>query len=260
MNRLSKEQKEHIKELKNKGLSLRSIQKITEFPLSTIQYNLNKNSGKRRIKAINIKLSNFQIGEIVGAFAGDGSFQHNQNGRSSKYFVKFYFSYENDEQYKNYIITLLKNIGLNPKVYVRYYQKRPSSFEIRVASKKFVEFLREYLFWEGKKVLSIRLRRKLDRYSLPFLLGFTRGVIDTDGFVCPTKTGCGVVSAGLINNIKNILNRIGIKSKVYISKSRKSNWNDIYLLIIPKKYLNRFSKMVGLSNKRKKHKLDEIMG
>ena len=76
MKRLTQESKNFIKILANKGLSLRKIQNITNIPLSTLQYNLNKNSERKRTREIIISQSDFLKGEIIGAFAGDGRYKY----------------------------------------------------------------------------------------------------------------------------------------------------------------------------------------
>ncbi len=97
MKRLAQENKESIKKLANEGLSLREIQKITKIPLSTLQYNLNKNSGRKRTKEIIIPESDFLRGEIIGAFTGDGCYKYTKRGRSRNHLITFTLSFEKDK-------------------------------------------------------------------------------------------------------------------------------------------------------------------
>ena len=77
--------------------------------------------------------------------------------------------------------------------------------------------------------------------------------MDTDGFVS-NKVGCGVVSEGLINNLKKILLKNEIKSSIKIIK-RPPNRKDLYLLTIDKSYLNSYYEKIGFSNLRKEKEL-----
>ena len=104
MRKLTQNDKEFIRNLSNKGLSLRKIQNITKVPLSTIQYNLNKNSGRKRTKEIQIPKSDFLKGEIIGAFAGDGCYTKRNRKRGINHFIRFFLSYNFDKEYKDYLM------------------------------------------------------------------------------------------------------------------------------------------------------------
>ncbi len=85
------------------------------------------------------------------------------------------------------------------------------------------------------------------------MLGFARGLMDTDGFVS-NRVGCGVVSERLIDNLKEILSKNYIKSIIKIIK-RPLNRRDLYLLTIDKRNLNNYEQKIGFSNLRKKKEL-----
>ena len=161
-------------------------------------------------------------------------------------------------------------MGLNPKEYIRKYLGQPSAFEIRICSIRFLEFIKDHLIWENykgsiqkyknskTKTYSVRLKYKLENYSHEFLLGFVRGLMDTDGFVKSNNIGCGVVSKKLIQNLEKILLKNEIITNIKVIK-RPPNRRDLYLLIINKTYLNIYSEKIGFSNIRKNNELLKIL-
>ncbi len=261
MKRLTKNQKEIIKNFHSKGLSLRQIQKKTNIPLSTLQYNLNKNSGRKRTKELIIPESDFIIGELIGAFAGDGSFYANTNDGYKRYWIRFFLSYYDDKQYMFYLCKILKNMDLNPKIYIKKFNGKPSSFEIRVISINLYLFIKRYLFWEGKKANSVCLKDKISAYSNDFLFGFARGLMDTDGFIENNSIGFGVTSKRLVENLSEILSMIGICTNITIKKPKKENWREVYLIRTSKKvFLKIYSDKIGFSHFRKQKELFNLTG
>ena len=81
--RLSKEDKLTIKELTNKGRSLRDISKIMNLGITTIYYQVRKFKPRQR-KNFVINISEEEIGELTGAFAGDGSSYYSINDKKDK--------------------------------------------------------------------------------------------------------------------------------------------------------------------------------
>lgn len=257
MERLSETQINLIRTLSNKKLSLRKIQQKTKIPLSTLQYRLNKNKKVKRERQIKIPSSEFIKGEIIGSFAGDGNYYHDQNGRCSKHYVRYSLSYRDDKNYADYLSLVFKNIGLNVNIYIKLYKGKPSAFELRVCSLNFIRFIKEYVIWKNKKTYSIQLRKDI-KLSKNFLLGFARGIMDTDGFVESHGVACGVVSKKLINDLKKIFSIIQIKPKITVKK-REGKRKNLYLLRVSKKYLGTYNEYIGFSNLRKKKRLIEII-
>ena len=255
MQRLSKDQIKLLKTLSNKGLSLRKIQKRTKIPLSTIQYRLNKNKGLKREKQIKIPSSDFIKGELVGSFAGDGNYYYDKTGRCSKHRIRYSLSYQKDREYANHLVSILKSMGLNVHNYIKMYKGNPSELELRVHSINFIKFIKEYIVWEGRKSYSVQLKENI-KCNKNFLLGFVRGVMDTDGYVESHGIACEVTSKNLISNLKDILSSIKINPKITIRK-RKGKKN-LHRIRISKKYLKIYKKCIGFSNPRKMKKLVEI--
>ena len=258
MNRLSNEQKNIIKSLHSEGLSLRNIQQKTDIPLSTLQYNLNKNSGRKRIKQLILPKSEFILGEIIGAFCGDGSYFHSKSKRSGKYLVRYFLSYRDDMEYANYLHSVFKKMNLNPFFIIRKNKGIQNVIEVRISSIKLIELIKSYVLWEEDKTYSVRLIRSIKSYSKDFLFGFARGMMDTDGFVETYNVACGVISKRLIENLSDIFSIVNLNSKITI-RIRPCR-RDLYLLRVPKKSLEIYYKNIGFSNLRKEKKLLGIIG
>ncbi len=258
MRRLKKEEIILIKDLYQKGQSLRKIQKILDLPLSTIQYHVGENKGMGRIKRINLPESNFMKGELVGAFAGDGSYYHDTSGRRSDYRTTYFLSYKDDQKYANYLESVLKSIGLSVNKSISKNKKgEPSCLRIWVCSVELISFIKRYLEWKSPKTYSVKLK---EGYSLDhdFLFGFARGLMDTDGFVESHRVACASVSRGLINNLRNIFKLIGINSNIKFIK-KNGNRKSQYRVRVKKSDLAIFYHKIGFSNKRKQEALLKIL-
>ena len=68
-----------------------------------------------KAKQIKIPNSEFLIGQIIGAFSGDGCYSKNKTKKGIKHFVRFFLSYKKDKEYKDYLFLLFQNINLTPE-------------------------------------------------------------------------------------------------------------------------------------------------
>tara|TARA_Y100000034_G_C6806195_1_gene362002 strand:- start:353 stop:1033 length:681 start_codon:yes stop_codon:yes gene_type:complete len=203
-------------------------------------------------------LSDFQIGELIGSFAGDGNFYYSSHGRSGHYRIRYYLSYKDDMDYSKYLSHLLEMMNLRTNTFFKKYKGKLSVIELVVRSKDFYKFIRKYLIWEGKKTYSVRLKSYINGYSDDFLRGFVRGLMDTDGFVEISGVAFGVVSRDLVLNFEAILSKFNIGSKLSI-KPGKGNCKDCYLCRIPRRYLELYNEIFGFSNLRKINSLMKIL-
>ncbi len=193
-------------------------------------------SFKRKPGKFICKLNDFQIGEIIGAFAGDGSFYHNTHGRSSMYMIRYFLSYQDDKDYADYLANIIGKTNLNTNMFFRKYKGKGSTIELRACSKDLYNFIKTYIIWEkSDKTCSIRLIKDISGYSNDFLRGFVRGLMDTDGFVETYNISLGVISEGLINNFKTILDKHKIESKLSIRKNREGNRRNLYICRVLRK-------------------------
>jgi len=256
--RLIIDEKEKIKELTLGGKSLRQISRIMNLGITTIYYHVRKLKGKQR-KNFKCELSDFEIGELVGAFAGDGSFYHDTYGRSSHYSVSYYLSYKDDQDYAKYLTVLLKKMSLNPMIFFSKHKGELSKITLRVSSKDFYNLIKNYLVWEGKKTYSVRLKEDVSNYNDEFLKGFIRGLMDTDGFVEPYNPAFGVVSKKLSLDFRNILDIFKVKYSFRVKRDKRNNRKDLYFCRICGESRKRYYELFSFSNLRKQNALLKIL-
>lgn len=255
--RITKEEKEKIKRLSLDGKSLREISKIMNLGITTIYYQVRKFKPKQRKDFNPVGLNSEKIGELIGAFAGDGSYYPSIHKRICHHKIRYSLSFKKDKPYAEYLRTLLRQLNLNPFLIISSHNIEPDSIEILVNSRTYMEFIKKFLFWEGKKTYSVCLRSPLGEYNEDFLIGFARGLMDTDGFVELYNVSCGCVSKELIGNLTDIFNKLGISYKV--SKRIKEGRRDLFLIRVPKGGLRKYHKLIGFSNPYKLNKLKQIL-
>lgn len=247
-----------IKKLTNKSKSLRFISKQLGLNITTIYYQVRKFKPKRQ-KDFVVNLNDFQIGELIGAFAGDGSYFHKdydyKGNRTGHYTTRYFLSLKTDEPYANYLAELLTKMNLHPMKFIR---KEDNVIHLTVYSKSFIKFIKSYLAWEKDKTLTIRLKDNFFVYSNDFLRGFARGLMDTDGFLNKSNAACACISKHLMSNLSEIFRKFGINHSQKKLK-RKGNQRDIYYVRAFKENIDIYEKLIGFSNDFKSRKLKEIV-
>lgn len=242
MKRLNKNQRDSIKNLALEGFSLNRISKELNLPKTTVYYWFRKVVG-RKIKPIVINRdSKEKIGEIIGVFAGDGSFTYVP--KQWEYVIRFFMG-NCEESHLKWFIKILENVfSKRPYVYCDNGQ-----YVIGLRSKKISKFLKEYLAWEvHNKTNSIKLKKDPTNFSVEFLKGFLRGLIDSDGYIHPRfrSISFATTSPELHKQTKNILDIFGIKysqrinqikhwSPLYVIQVWSDDASKLYFLVKPKK-------------------------
>lgn len=255
--RLSEEDKDHLKRLTLEGKSLNTISKLTGLGKTTIYYQVRKFKPRQWCK-MEINLSEFEIGELVGAFAGDGNYYHKkydpspEGNKDSRYRIRYFLSLNSEQDYALYLIALLKRLNLNPGKYIR---EKEGTICINLNSKDFSLFIKKYLRWEEDKTFSIRLRNELDQYSEEFLKGFARGLMDTDGFMNDANATCACISKRLIDNLGDIFTKFNIvHSRTSLQPSGKNRRLLFYARVL-KAGLITYERYIGFSNNHKREKM-----
>jgi hypothetical protein len=248
--RLTRDEIEIIKNMTLQGKSLRNISSETGIGLTTIYYQVRKFKPKERKEFI-INLSNEKIGELVGAFAGDGSYYKGNTGHHK---VKYTLSLKDDYNYGVYIGSLLKKLNLNPFLFKR---EKYNSIDVTINSLSFINLIKQYVDWKEKKGHSIELKENIGKYSKDFLIGFARGLMDTDGYVEVSNVSCASISEKLIKNLMEIFDIFNIEYK-YSIKERK-NRKDLFLVRVHRKSLEKYKKVIGFNNEYKLVKLNKIL-
>ncbi len=162
-------------------------------------------------------------GEIVGAFAGDGSFQ---KGSNYHYVIRFYLS-PDEEAYGK--ILCQKMSLLFSKTPRMWKSSCVNNFVIRYNSKIVYLWLKKYLVWDENKTATIRLKGKIFDYSRLFLIGFLRGCLDTDGYVSRNggSTVFATISIKLADQISEALSLLNVP---YCCKVYYSRWKPLYTI------------------------------
>ncbi len=244
MKRLTEKEKETIVDLIKEGKSINEISRIMDKAKSTIYYHYKKNFGKKQ-KEVKFNFNDEELGEFLGIFAGDGC------------------SINYPETYK-YKITV--STGLYEKIYHEYlinfctkiFDKKPQSFTaggnvciLQYLSKPIYCLLRRFLFWENKKTYTIKLREE-KAFSTMLLVGFIRGLFDTDGcFYKPKmRINLGTVSKELFLQMRSILEVLGYNPSHYVRKPTE-NEAKFYELALHGQESKKFIKMIKPRNKNK---------
>lgn len=140
-------------------------------------------------------LSPIEQGYLFGLFEGDGYKLWDKNSRH--YQVEFYLNSVNDTKTINFLVSLLRKIGLKPGL---YQDKRFNCKRIRVYSKEFFGII--------NKNEDITYRTK------QFNIGFVSGMIDSEGYVNKKKSYITIVNTNktVLKRILTFLESIHLKS------------------------------------------------
>lgn len=255
--RLEKGEIEIIKRLTLKGKSLREISKILNLNITTIYYQVRKFKPKQ-VKDLNPSgLNDEKIGELIGAFAGDGSFYKSVYKRARHYKIRYTLctKTKEEQEYIDYLMRLLLKLNLNPHV---SFRRNEGCADVGVNSKEYIQFIEKFLIWEDKKTYSVQLRNSINSYNQEFLRGFVRGLMDTDGWVGESSVFCGSVSKNLIENLAAIFDTLGISYKLS-KRNPKGNQKEFNLIRVPKNNLQKYLEIIGFSNLAKLNKLKTIL-
>lgn len=257
--RLSSKELVLIRTLTNEGRSLNYLSKLIGVGKPTIYYQVRKFKPRIR-KDFLINLNDFQIGELIGAFAGDGTYFHKEYnpkiGGDSHYKIRYCLSSLTDIPYSKYLLKLLRKLGLNPYIIKK---KNGNGIELTINSKSLIEFIQKFLIWDKDKTFSIRLRESIENYSDEFLRGFARGLMDTDGFLNPGNAVCACISERLIDNLASIFTRFDMEI-TRTSLKRGGNRRELFFVRVKRKSLNRYAEIISFSNEDKHNEMLSILG
>ena len=129
--RLSDKQIERIKRLSLRNKSIRSIARELDLNVTTV-LSYKKNS-RLKEKKMDFRVWNpLEIGEMIGAFAGDGSYYYSRAGRSGNHICRYHFNVE-EEEYVNELCSLLERSGLNV---FKYKVRGRNNIDIKMNSKE----------------------------------------------------------------------------------------------------------------------------
>ena len=222
-----------IKKLTEHGTSLNNIQKLTGLSKTTIYYHVRKIKGRTIVQpSINFK-SEKTLGEVVGIFAGDGSL--NFVADDYRYTIRIHSSIYNFE-YLLYVKKLYERCFKTKFRICKYNTRR----FLEKQSKMIYNFFFNYIdFNPHDKANTVKLKSGLSR---EFKIGYLKGILDTDGTVCNTKTGKKIAiytsSDFVAPQIRNIIEELGFACGM--SKSSK----DVYSIYLLSRDVDRFIRFV----------------
>lgn len=240
---LTKKQVAYIKTHAKKGKSLNQISKDLKIPKTTAYWWFRKTVGKK-IHPVKIDTKNREsLGEIVGAFCGDGNFFFNK--KTYNYRITFSLG-ENENEYASLLSGILeKSFSRKPHM---WHNKKYHVCCVVIHGKEIYKFLLRNLTWNDDKTLTVRLRNNIGSYDSDFMKGFIRGLFDTDGYIdSKGDVGVAVISKELINQASSILETFGIENQKFVWKQKEPR-RDLFGIRIPKSSSRHFVKTIGFTN------------
>jgi len=226
----------------NNNFSINKISKELNLAKSTIYYHYNKIKGKK-FKEIEFNFNQKELGEFLGIFAGDGNFFHTSE---EGYRIRFFVGYYEKDYSKNLKKLFFKIFNKNPWTW-----NNKSVIILQYKSKTLYNLLKKYLSWNGKKTYSINLTNL--NHSKRFLIGFLKGLLDTDGYYNKNRNTImfGTTSKNLNLQTNFILGKIlNIKFSNYINYQK--NRKPLYQTLIYGKYTYTLLKILKPRNPNKK--------
>ncbi|MEK6888154.1 MAG: LAGLIDADG family homing endonuclease [Candidatus Aenigmatarchaeota archaeon] len=215
-----------IRKLIKNGSSLNYISKELGVGKTTIYYYFRKTKGRTFEPPVIKFVSDRELGEVVGIFTGDGSQSFDPKGYH--YQNRVHFGTHN----KNYLIYV-------KDLYERCFGKKffitrdgPTKLILVTNSKDIFNFFHRYINFDSHDKSNTAYLKINYRKNKDFVLGFLKGLLDTDGTLCISKNGMRISyytsSDKLAKQISAFLNLFKIKNNV--SKSKKGN-NCVYLFV-----------------------------
>jgi hypothetical protein len=212
--RLNGSQIQSIKQLSKKGKSIRQISNTLNINMTTVYYYTRKENGLKIRQPKFDTLNDSEIGEIIGAFAGDGSYCYSSTGRSGNHNVRFHFG--KGDPYIERLNVILSKAQLNTFI----YPTKRNGMDLKMNSLSLISMIKGYLSWDGKKTYSVRLKSR--EQSEFFLTGFFIGLMRTDGFI-GKRLSLSSTSKHLAEDFSYALKRLNIEFKTSTYKDRREN-------------------------------------
>jgi len=222
----------------NQNLSLNTISKSLSISKSTVYYWYRKFGGRTVPKVIINSGDQEIVGEFIGAFAGDGNYTLDRD-------YKHQISISLNSKDLHYITHLKNLIGVVcSKTPHSYTYDRDHVTILRIVSKDLAIFIKSYLMWAKTKTATVELRLECKELGNSFVVGFLRGLMDTDGYINHKDkyVTFSTISPGLARNIETSLSILGINFKEYINNDPSGHFKPVFRIRVTKD----FKKFIGL--------------
>ena len=186
--------------------------------------------------------------------SGDGTFSKDKRGHYKIRFSIGYYEKEYAQILENKMLTWFNK---KPHKYYSYFKGNLSAIILSYNSKIIYELIQKYLYWEGKKTYSIKLK-ELNLNNHDFNKGYLRGLIDTDGsyYAPKRRLSYSTVSKQLADQVIIIIEKILIKPKVYIIK--KPGNADLYTISLHGVNSKKLIQIINPTNPNKNPFKDKI--
>lgn len=190
---------------------------------------------------INLKrLSEKELGYLLGLFIGDGYCHYNPKDRH--YNVDFYFDSEKNKKIIMVTKELLDSIGLRCFL---LKDKRFNCIRIRVSSKNLMFYLQK----QREYIINLENINQLEK---DYRIGIVSGFIDAEGSVNKSQISVSQVNRNIIFTMRDLCDSLNIRtSRIRFRNNWKSNKKiGIMGISTTFKYINHNSLKVKLSRSR----------
>ncbi len=250
-NVLNDDQLSKIRDLKANGYSLNKLSCLLGIKKTTLYYHVRKDFGRFYKKAIFNSDYNRELGEFLGAFAGDGSLVYSKD---RGYRIIFYLGGA-EFKYAEHLKSVISKV-FSKDSRIRF-EKNKYEILVDFFSKEISNIIKEFLFWEKKKSNSVKL------IKMPQSDDFVRGIIDgltcTDGYVGDKNITFTSTSPFLSQQYAAMLNKFDIKSKFYSYNRLNKSSTEYYVKIYGRENLEKFEREIKLSEPIKNIKLENLL-
>lgn len=201
---------------------------------------------------------NEDLAYFLGILAGDGHIS-NPKPHQARWWIIQMCEDALEFQSLVYIPLVERLFCYTPKIHVNKRTDGRRNVYTRINSFVIILYL--------TNVLGIRSGYKTDIVDMPVCilhseekirLAFVRGLFDTDGTVTEGTARYSTVSEKLFYQVQTVLRSSGIEFRTNVWKKNEIA-KQLYTIVIPKRQLGNFSKIVGFKNCRKKIKLEHLL-
>lgn len=148
------------------------------------------------------------------SLVGDGNFFFNPINYS--YNIRFYFGTK-EEDFAKHISKLIKMLfGDGCKINIWRYPRKDEII-LKMQRKAIYDKIKEYIGWQNKKALTVKVRGRIKNYSDNFIRGVIRGLIASDGDVDIKykRVTLSTPSKNLAKQYSEMISRFGIVGHIY---------------------------------------------
>lgn len=195
------------------------------------------------------EILNEKLAQILGYFAGDGSFEEER--------LSFHEKDENTIRFYEILSKLLFNCNTHLR-----FRENKGFWVLRIHGKPVVRLLKRE-FPEIKGYSDTEIPKKVLKSENPVLASFLRGFFDAEGYVTLERgVGLGINNKKLAKQVQMSLLRFGILASLHEYDNRKNPYSKetrFTISITEKESLNNFLTYIGFDVHYKREKLEKVL-